>query len=590
MTTRQDGYAAISSYGVLGDGRTAALVARDGRVDWWPVPMLNAPPVFGALLDPLAGGYFSLRPAGGSTCERRYVPGTNVIETTWRTASGEATVTDSLNTGVAGRLPWSELARRVECLNGSMVFDWQIVPGNRFGQAKAYITRRESVPVIKLGDQMLAVVTDSQQKPDVRSDRVSGQIRAEAGQRAIVAVLATDDEPLFISPADDIADRLGRTIKSWQDWSRALPAQGRWQEQVVRSALALKTLLYEPGGAIAAAATTSLPERIGGTKNYDYRYAWARDSSFTLDAFITLGLSEEVHASVSWLLSALRRSGTDLKVFYTLEGDEPEGEAELDLPGYKGSRPVRSGNSAQGQVQLGVYGDLFDLIARYVDAGHVLDDHTSELLSDLADKCCDDWQQKDCGIWELEDRQHYTISKIGCWVAMDRACRLASKGQLPMVRSDRWQTERKAIKEWVQQHCWSEKRSSYTFYAGTDRLDAAVLLAGRTGFDTGERLTSTIQAVTRELARGPMLYRYSGAQHEEGAFLACSFWLVSALAHNGQAERAIELMDEAVTLSNDLGLMSEQIDPSTRDLLGNIPQGLSHLALVNAAHALGSAS
>jgi GH15 family glucan-1,4-alpha-glucosidase len=616
VVARADGYAPIEAYGVLGDGRTVALVSADGQVDWWPVPQINAPPVCAAVLDPECGGHFCLRPAGPHRSLRRYVPGTNVIETTYSCAAGTVRVTDSLNSGNAGRLPWSEMARRIECLAGEMDLVWEFLPGRSLAggqpqlisdggphrgldgdtaQPTAGSTRdrpwhdgsaAQPVPVITLGSQMVAVVTAGSELTEVSEDRVAGRVSCRAGDRALVALVATDGEPLFISSPAGIDARLDQTIDSWRRWTSSMDAGGRWAEAMQRSALALKALLYEPGGAIAAAATTSLPERVGGPKNYDYRYAWVRDSSFTVDAFINLGVHEEVHAAVSWMLAALRKSAPELHVFYTLDGDPPDGQRDLDVPGYRGSRPVRAGNSAGKQLQLGVYGDLLDMLGLYVDAGHVLDSGTSELLVGLVDQCCQQWRHKDSGIWELAELEHYTISKIGCWVALDRASRLARQGQLPSQNADRWQAEAEAVKAWVDDNCWSVAKRSYTFYSGTDRLDAAVLLAGRTGFERGDRLASTIEAVVGELGRGPMLYRYSGMAAEEGAFIACSFWLVSALAHNGQVERAAELMDDALGMANDLGLLSEQIDPDSGQLLGNIPQGLSHLSLINAAHAV----
>lgn len=583
---RRDGWAAIGDYAIVGDGRTVALIARDGEIDWWPVPTLDSPPVCGAILDPPAGGSCGLAPEGDFEAERRYLPGTNVLETTFTTAGGRAVVTETLNSGSAGRLPWTELARRVEGVEGEVEMGWHLSPGDRFGRARPWVSTRHTTPVVHLGDQSLAVVLDGAEPAEVHRHSVRGRLVTRAGRRQLVAVVATDDEPLFLPDPAVIQARIDRTVASWRRWSDLADCGTRWSEAVMRSALALKTLLYEPDGAIAAAATTSLPERLGGKKNWDYRYSWVRDSSFALDALIRLTLHEEVHASVSWLLDALRRTAPELHVFYTLSGEVADSITELDVPGYRGSRPVREGNSAAGQSQLGTYGDLFDTVHRYVSEGHVLDPATSGMLADLADRCCDTWMSPDSGIWELPDLQHYTISKIGCWVALDRAVSLADAGQVPDRHRGRWETEAADIKEWVVRNCWSAKKHAYSFYAGTDLLDAAVLLAGRTGFDRGERLGSTIDAVRSELGDGPCVYRYSGMRSEEGAFIACSFWVVDALTRVGRIEEACALMDEAVGLANDVGLMAEEIDPRTREQLGNVPQGLSHLALVNSAHTL----
>ncbi len=584
--SRRDGYAAISDYAVLGDGRTTALVASDGRIDWWAIPTLDAPPVCAAILDSGAGGHFALSPAEPAGVSRRYLPGTNVLESTYTTPAGDVRVTDSLNVGSAGRLPWTELARRVEGLTGEVEMRWEFRPGSRLGQARPWVTSHGEIPVVTDGDQNIALTVQgaSQGRPAAR--HVSGHLLARAGERAVVAAVATDHEPVVIPAPQHVGARIDRTIDSWRRWSDLVSYQGPWDDAVRRSTLALKTLLYEPGGAIAAAATTSLPEAIGGPKNYDYRYAWVRDSSYTLDAFIRLGLQEEVHAAVSWLLKAVRRTAPDIHVFYSLDGQVASGQATVNLPGYRDSRPVRSGNGAAGQSQLGTYGDLFDTIARYVSTGHLLDQATGRMLADLADRCCDIWTREDAGLWELSRHRHYTISKIGCWVALDRAASLAAAGQLPAAHAARWRQEAAGISRWVRDHCWSQAKESYTFYAGTDDLDAAVLLAARTGFDRGPRLASTIEAVVAELGRGPFVYRYTGMDREENAFVACTFWLVEALAWTGQGKRAREVMGEALQWCNDVGLLSEQIDPATGEFRGNLPQGLSHLALINAAHTL----
>lgn len=583
---RSDGFAPIDEYAVLSDGRTVALVATDGRIDWLPFPTLDAPPVCAAILDPANGGHISLAPAQEFEVSRRYLEGTNVLETVYQTASGTAKVTQALNAGSAGRLPWTELACRVEGIDGSVEMEWELAPGDRFGQASPWVSMRQGIPIVVIGDQSLGVVVDGGDSGTICGKRLRGSMQAAPGRRLILAVLGTDREPIFIPDAHKIDERLDRTVDSWRRWTALLQIGDRWQPAIERSALALKSLLCEDTGAIAAAATTSLPERIGGSKNWDYRFSWVRDTSFVLDALINLGLHEEVHGAVSWLLDAVRTNGPDLHIFYTLGGEIRDSERHIDVSGYRNSQPVRSGNSASSQTQLGTYGDLFDTVARYCAAGHHLDSATGSGLAELADRCCDSWRHRDSGIWELEKLEHYTISKIGCWVALDRAVHLAEIGQVPDDRIEWWRAEKDLVHEWVDTYCWSERKQSYSFFADSDDLDAAVLLAGRTGFSRGRRLVSTAEAVAAELAQGPYVYRYSGMQDEEGAFVACTFWLIDALALTGQIERACHLMDRAVGLTNDLGLLSEQIDPESGEFLGNVPQALSHLALINAASLL----
>ena len=399
---RRDGFLPIEDYAVLGDGRTVALVGLDGSVDWWPVPTIHAPPICAAILDPARGGRFLLSPVEDHDVERRYVADTNVLETTYRTVSGVVRVTEALNSGMSGRLPWTELTRQVDGLEGTVPMQWRLTPGDRFGEARPWASWQGGVPVVVVQDQNLALLVHGADPGSVSAHEVEGDAVVSAGERLLVTVVVTDHEPLSLPTQQSIEGRLAHSCRSWREWSDGIGYDGPWRAAVVRSALALKTLFYEPGGAIAAAATTSLPEARGGHKNWDYRYSWVRDSSFTIDAFIGLGLHEEVHASVSWILGALREHGPELRVFYTLDGDVPDEQRELEARGYRDSRPVRAGNRAAAQLQLGNFGDLFDTVARYVAAGHLLDPGTAQSLADLADQCCDRWTTKDSGIWELE--------------------------------------------------------------------------------------------------------------------------------------------------------------------------------------------
>ncbi len=555
------------------------------------MPFLDSHPVCAALLDPPAGGFLLLAPNTPYEVDRAYIPGTTVLHSTYRTAGGAVEVVDSLNVGTSGPLPWTELARRVRGSEGQVEMTWEFVPGTRFGEAEPRCECRAGIPLAFIDDVCLAVLTDRLEQVQIDTGAIRGEFLVRADDDVLLAIVASRSEPVFIPPISTINARIERTIATWRRWTEHIEHNGDWEHWVVRSALTLKTLLCEPSDAIAAAGTTSLPERIGGDKNWDYRFAWVRDSSFTVNALINLELHEEVHAAVSWLLAAIKRSRPDLRVFYTLAGTAAGPSSTLDAPGYRGSQPVRRGNDAARQRQLGNYGDLFDTIFRYTESGHLIDKDSAQCLCELADRCCENWRKKDSGIWELSKRRHYTISKIACWVALDRATRLARAGQLPPDQEQRWQREADEIHQWILEHCWSDTLHAYTFYADNDQLDASVLLAGRTGFDCGPRLSSTIDVITDQLGipGTPLLYRYTGMDQEEGAFVACTFWVVDALARTGQLDRARDLMNQAVAICNELGLLSEQVDPTDNSFLGNFPQGLSHLSLINAAATLSRA-
>jgi GH15 family glucan-1,4-alpha-glucosidase len=429
-------------------------------------------------------------------------------------------------------------------------------------------------------------------EPGVADRDVGAAFDTSPGSRSLVALTAVETGPIPFPRRDEVDGRIDATCEAWRRWLAGWSYDGPWAGAVARSALALRLLVHSPQGSIAAAPTTSLPERIGGDRNYDYRYAWVRDSALTLDAMIALGLREQVHASFAWLLRAVGETEPHIRPFYALDGTIPTRLEELPLRGYRDSRPVMYGNAARDQLQLGSWGDLLETADLYIRGGNAFDDETGRRIADTVDRLCVVWRDEDSGIWELPELRHYTISKLASWTAFDRALRLVEQGQLPDDHSERWREERQAVREFVETRCFSERRGSYTFHAGTEELDASVLRAARMGFadPAGERMAGTIAAVRSELsAGGPLLYRYSGQAGVEGAFLACSFWLVEALARAGRLDEARALMEELLPVANDLGLYSEELDPSSGELLGNFPQGLTHLALVTAAAAVASA-
>jgi GH15 family glucan-1,4-alpha-glucosidase len=584
---RTGGFAPIGGYGVIGDGRSLALVAADGAIDWWAVPTMDAPPVFGALLDPETGGSFSVCPAVPYRAERRYLPGTCVLETTFTTDGGQVCVTDAVNRDVAGLLAWLELAREIRAVHGEVPMRWRVTPGTRFSRVRPWATGCGPAPLLRIGDQAVAVVADGAGEPRITRAEVSGEFTARPGRDALLALAAASRAALTVPPPAQVRARLRATEEAWARWCGTVCYDGPHRDLVVRSAMALKLLTYAPTGALMAAGTTSLPEAIGGKRNYDYRYGWIRDTSFALEALIGLGLRHESHGTLTWLLDSVAATGPDIRPFYGLRGDVPDEMRELPLRGYRDSRPAFDGNQAVSQSQWGGYGDLLDSVWLAVDrAGVILDPGTGRMLEDMAARVCDRWAKPDAGIWELGESRHYTISKIACWAALDRTIRLAERGQVPARDTGRWRAEAAAIREWTDEHCWSAAKRSYTFYAGTEDLDAAVLLAGRTGYLSGDdpRFAQTIDAIRGELADGPAVYRYTGSRGQEGAFVACSFWLADALARAGRRAVAREIWDGiAARAANDLGLLSEEFDPATGELLGNVPQALSHLALISAA-------
>ena len=451
---RAGGFAPIGGYGVIGDGRSLALVAADGTIDWWAVPTMDAPPVFAALLEPETGGDFSLCPAIPYRAERRYVPGTCVLETTFTTDDGQVVVTDALNRDVAGLLAWLELAREVRAVQGQVPMRWRVAPGRRFGRVRPWAADCGPAPLLRVGDQTVAVVADRAGEPRVTRAEVSGEFTARPGSDALLALAAADRAALTVPPPGQVRARLRATEETWARWCGTVCYAGPQRDLVVRSAMTLKLLTYAPTGALMAAGTTSVPEAIGGQRNFDYRYGWIRDTSFALEALIGLGLRHESHGTLTWLLDSVAATGPDIRPFYGLRGDVPNEMRELPLRGYRDSRPAFDGNQAVSQSQWGGYGDLLESVWLAVDrANVVLDPGTGRMLEDMAGRVCDVWDHPDAGLWELGEDRHYTISKIACWAALDRMIRLAGRGQVPARDVGRWRAEAAAIKQWTDKHC-----------------------------------------------------------------------------------------------------------------------------------------
>jgi GH15 family glucan-1,4-alpha-glucosidase len=543
------------------------------------------------LLDAERGGSFAVRPSDRFAVERRYADGTNVLETTFTTGTGSLRLTDAMTLVPPGRLtPLREIVRKVECVHGEVELEWTVAPrfdcGRRHGRAE----RRAGRVVFTDRDLALALSVWGAEPTQ------HGRIRIAAGEQVLFSLAAADRQPLVLPERSDTEERLEYTTTFWRRWSSAKQYSGRWREPVIRSALAIKLLVYAPSGAVTAAATTSLPEEIGGVRNWDYRFAWLRDSSYALDALLGLDCPAEAHAFFFWLMHASRLTQPRLEVLYDVNGGGRTEERELaHLSGYRGSTPVRIGNGAVGQLQLDVYGAVLN--STWLHARHHgdLGGESGRAVARVADYVAEHWRKPDSGIWEVRSEpRHFTHSKAMCWVALDRAAKLARNGFLP-DRSTRWQAEADSVRAFVDEQCWDDRRRSYVRAAGSEELDAALLTLPLVDYDDSSRgrLHDTIDCVRRELADGPLVRRYvgdDGVEGEEGAFLACSFWLADALGRTGRTEEAAVLLDELLEYANDVGLYAEEIDPASRSFLGNFPQALVHIALINAARSVAGAN
>jgi len=592
----QGGYRSLCDYAVIGDGRTAALVASDGTIDWLCLPNFDSPSVFGAVLDTNRGGAFSLQPSVPFTSSRRYLPGSNLLETTFTTDHGRVRLVDAITLPDASLAPLRELARVVDGVEGSVPMEWSASPRFAYGASSGTPGWRGHVPVATCGADAVALMSWDAGSPSWRDGAVGASWTIEKGRRSIVALAATRGEPMIFPARSAVESRLAATGRFWNGWSSTRTYDGPWRDEVVRSALALKLMIFAPTGASVAAPTTSLPEEIGGIRNWDYRFCWIRDSAFMIDALLRLGCRAEAQALFWWFMQATALTTPRLQVLYRLDGSPDAAERILPLDGYRGSRPVRIGNGAVAQYQLDLYGDLLETIWLYARGGeHRLDGDTGTRVAEMADHVCSIWRQPDAGIWEVRDEpRHFTHSKVMCWVALDRAIRLAEEDDVPRAHVSRWKREAAAIVEFVESQCWSEARQSFVQYAGGNTVDASLLMLSLMGYggERNSRVLATVDAVARDLQRGPFVYRYlndDGLPGSEGCFLNCSFWLAGALARAGKVADAHALMTDLLSRANDVGLYAEEIEPETGAFLGNFPQALVHLSLIDAALAIGEA-
>jgi GH15 family glucan-1,4-alpha-glucosidase len=588
-------YLPISAYGVIGDMRTAALVGLNGSIDWCCLPDFPSPSSFAAILDARRGGRFQIAPVGTYTSEQRYLPATNVLVTAFHDRTGTLELTDFMPVGAEGRRPgFAEIHRQVRCTRGQM--DISIVFSPRFDYAvkPAHIIPRRNGLLATDDDNEAAALSAP---PDLwwQLDEfgAAAQLRLCAGEAAWFVLRYDDDEVLPIASYRS-HQRIQETIAFWDRWVATIQYHGEHRAVVERSALALKLLCYEPTGAIIAAPTTSLPEEVGGERNWDYRYTWLRDASFTLDALQGLGQHDEASAFMAFLRRITRKaSDSHLQIMYGVDGSRDLTERTLPhLSGYRDSAPVRIGNAAADQLQLDVYGEILSTAYRWSRTSAV-GEGTWWSLSRLVDWVAVHWTDPDSGIWEVRaTAEHYVMSKVMCWVALDRGVRLARDFDLP-ADIPRWEAARDAVWAEVMERGWSEKRQSFVQFYGTEALDAANLIIPMVGFlpPDHERVKGTVAATLNGLTSDDreLVYRYrndDGLPGEEGVFSICTFWMAQALILSGDPEQGERIFCRMLKHANHVGLYSEELDPKTGGFAGNFPQGLTHIALINCALAL----
>lgn len=589
----------IQDYAAIGDGRSVALISRDGSLDWLCQPRFDDPALFAGLLDPRAGGAWSIAPADDFQTDRRYLDDTNVLQTRFQTASGVLVLTDFMPAASEEekrrRLwPEQEILRRVDCEQGEVETRVRFDPRPNFGRDRVSIRDAGKFGLrIERGSHLITLLSDVAWTPDADGG-ASARFRLRTGEAATFSLLYSAEGPAVLPPPGELyAEKLKLTTEWWRRWAARARYEGPHRDQVVRSALALKLLIHAPSGAVVAAPTTSLPERIGGPLNWDYRFCWLRDAAFTVRALLGLDYRDEADAFFSWMLHATRLTRPEIRVLYDVYGRTPPPERELThLRGHAGSRPVRLGNGAMGQLQLDMYGGVVEAASYFIQEGGELDRNERTMLRDLGEYARQHWREPDNGIWEPRGpRQRHTFSITRCWVALDRLVKLHHQGRLPEVAVDAFAHEREIIRRDVEENCWNPRLRSYTQIRGGDTLDAALLLMAFHGFEdpASDRMRGTHRQIQKRLGVGPGLtYRYDQSiPAGEGAFAICCFWMADFLARGGGTLReARESFAHTVSHGNDLGLFAEEIDPRTGDALGNFPQAFTHVGLINAALSL----
>jgi GH15 family glucan-1,4-alpha-glucosidase len=589
-------YLPIAEHGLIGDLYSVALVGTDGTIDWYCCPRFDSPSVFGSILDAGRGGHYRLAPTNaGWSSQQLYLPDTNVLITRFLSPDGVAEVADFMPAApVTGGERGQQLVRRVVGVRGQLRFELECSPRFDYGRAEHEVECHEHGVLFRSADCVLALETETPLRVADGAARASFELAQGESATFVLEHVVGRYQPHGHTAAQT-RELFEATVAYWRRWLAQSRYTGRWREMVHRSALTLKLLTYQPTGAIVAAATTSLPEELGGERNWDYRYTWIRDAAFSLYALLRLGFGEEAETFMGWLTERFRdchegESGP-LRIMYGVDGRSELPEEHLThLEGYRGTGPVRIGNSAAGQLQLDIYGELIDSVYLYNKYGTPIYHEAWRDLTRIVEWLTEHWDQPDEGIWETRGgRQHFTYSRLMCWVALERAVRIARQRGLPgdLVR---WMTARDAIYEQIMSRGWHERRGAFVQHYDTDVLDASVMLMPMVKFisPTDPRWLSTLDEISKELVTDSLVSRYNvksspdGLLGREGTFSMCTFWYVEALTRAGRLDDARLVFEKMLTYANHLGLYAEQIAP-TGEQLGNFPQAFTHLGLISAA-------
>ncbi|MDA8164525.1 MAG: glycoside hydrolase family 15 protein [Desulfobacteraceae bacterium] len=594
-------YPPIGDYALIGDCRCAALVSKHGAIDWLCLPRFDSPAVFGAILDRGRGGHFAIRPSGPAEISRRYVDETNVLETTFRTRTGVWKLTDLMpvyHRWYSGLIPERHVLRLVEGVEGEAEVEVEYLPRLEYGRVIPGLERRGGLGIFaQCGGKALVLRSEIPLALEAGRGRAWGRHRLRAGERRALSLAFTEGQPMALPVLGPEAAVLCQTtIEWWRGWSGQFRYAGPFREQVIRSALVLKLLTYAPSGAVIAAPTSSLPERIGGDLNWDYRFCWLRDASMTVRAFYHLGYGQEAESFLSWLIHTTRLTRPRLQVVYSLYGETNLREKELDdLEGYRGSRPVRMGNKAVEQLQLDTYGEVAQAAYELVSRGGKIDRATAGMLQGMGRAVCELWRRPDAGIWESRGKaKHHTYSKVMCWVALHRLLQLHEGGHLKLDAA-RLAGEREAIRNEIETMGFSHRRDCYRGTFGGYDIDVSLLALPIYGYLPADhpRMRRTYEVIWEQLGDNGLLRRFRQIDgrfmQEEGAFGAACFWSVECLAMAGRAAEARAQLEYLLRYANDLWLYGEEIEVETGAALGNFPQAYTHIGLINAAAALARA-